>query len=296
MQDMLFRIREVNRVPEEVRKTVVPFQVDGVEIGKVLPENSQRLLKSGVFAKDDMGCLTFADSVGDTVEAKTAAVATVMNEMREEGLIKGWREELYPIARGFYDEPVFFMERAAVPVLGALEYGVHLNGLVKQDDGTERMWIGRRSADKSKYPGMLDHIVAGGQPAGLSLMENVVKECLEEAGIPEDITRSGVQAVGAVSYESYDASKQALSRAVLFNYDLWLPQDFVPQPVDGEVQEFFLWSIDQVKESIAQDFPDPIKPNCYTVIIDYLLRAGHVDPDTPGYLDVLRELRSGDCR
>jgi hypothetical protein len=38
--------------------------------------------------------------------------------------------------------------------------------------------------------------------------------------------------------------------------------------------------------------PIPSSPNCYPVIIDYLLRKGHVSPDVPGYLDVLRELRS----
>ena len=37
---------------------------------------------------------------------------------------------------------------------------------------------------RHSYPGMLDNMVAGGQPAGLSLMENVVKEAGEEAGIP----------------------------------------------------------------------------------------------------------------
>jgi hypothetical protein len=33
-----------------------------------------------------------------------------------------------------------------------------------------------------------------------------------------------------------------------------------------------------------------------SVIIDYLVRHGHLSPDTPGYLDVVRELRSGACR
>ena len=153
---------------------------------------------------------------------------------------------------------------------------------------------------------MLDHIVAGGQPEGLSLMENVIKECEEEAGIPPEIARPGVnlRPAGVVSYEesqkhtlgSSGESFYTISRVVLFNYDLYLPKDFVPKPVDGEVEEFFLWRIDQIKESMAPDYDDPIKPNCYLVIIDYLLRTGFVSPETKGYLDVLQELRSGDCR
>jgi hypothetical protein len=33
-------------------------------------------------------------------------------------------------------------------------------------------------------------------------------------------------------------------------------------------------------------------PYVNAVIIDYLVRHGHLSPDTPGYLDVVRELRS----
>jgi isopentenyldiphosphate isomerase len=223
-----------------------------------------------------------------------------MEQLRDDGVISGWRGEEYPVSASFYEDPVFVMERAAVPLLGAIEYGVHVNGLVKSTDKDVKMWIARRSQSKSKYPGMLDHIVAGGQPAGLSLMENVVKECMEEAGIPEDLIRAGIRPAGASSYETYSSGKRTLpagiSRAVLFNYDLYLPPDFVPKPLDGEVEEFFLWSIDEILQSMSKDYPDPIKPNCYSVIIDYLLREGHLSPEVPGYLDVLRELRNGNCR
>lgn len=175
--------------------------------------------------------------------------------------------------------------------------GVHINGLVKgEDELPPRMWIARRSKTKSKYAGMLDHIVAGGQPAGLSLMENVVKECMEEAGIPKELTLLGVRPAGAISYETYSTKHKAVSRVVLFNYDLYLPPDFIPKPVDGEVDEFFLWTIDEIFESMDPDYPDPIKPNCYSVIIDYLLREGYISPEIPGYLDIVKELRSGDCR
>ena len=41
--------------------------------------------------------------------------------------------------------------------------------------------IGRRAADKTLDPGKLDHIVAGGVPAGLTAMQTLVKEAAEEA-------------------------------------------------------------------------------------------------------------------
>lgn len=292
VQDMLYRIRQVNQAPPI---TCVDFSVDGVVLGKVAPRMVDILKETSVFEMDaSNNVLILSSAAGTNCESRTDAVQSVMQDLRERGLITGWRDELYPMANGFYNDPMFLMERAAVPVLGGLEYGVHLNGLVRQADGTEAMWIGRRSSTKSKYPGMLDHMVAGGQPAGLSLMDNVIKECEEEAGIPEAVTRAGIQPVGAISYETY--SRDRVSRAVLFCYDLYLPFDFFPKPVDGEVDDFVLWSLSQIEESFCPNYPDPIKPNCYPVIIDYLLRKGHVSPDVPGYLDVLRELRSGECK
>lgn len=248
--------------------------------------------------------LTFAATVGTSFEERSQAVDAVMSKLRDDGIIQGWRDEAYAVATGFYDEPVFQMERSAVSYLGVLEYGVHVNGLVRTNDGEGKsydrdrveMWIGRRSRQKSKYPGMLDHIVAGGQPAGISLLDNVIKECMEEAGIPESMARAGLRPVGAISYETYSQKSNTISRAVIFNYDLMLPPDFVPKPHDGEVEEFFRWSIGEILQSMAVDYPDPIKPNCYLVIIDYLVREGHLSPDIPGYLDIVRELRSGDCR
>jgi hypothetical protein len=115
------------------------------------------------------------------------------------------------------------------------------------------------------------------------------------------------RSVGAVSYELFEPSglietddsefyyDGVVSRAVLFCYDLELPSDFVPKIVDGEVDEFFTWTMDQLLLSTKEDFRDPIKPNCYLVIIDFLIRQGIISPDTRGYLDIVRELRGGLC-
>ena len=123
-------------------------------------------------------------------------------------------------------------------------------------------------------------------------------ECQEEAGIPDDLTLKGIQAAGAVSYEgirNVGPDLDVISRVVLFCYDLQLPPDFVPKVVDGEVEEFFQWSVQEQFASMARDFDDPMKPNCYLNVIDYLLRKGEISPETPGYLELLKELRSGDC-
>ncbi len=306
VQDMLYRIRECNDVPHDVKDNLKDFVVGKEKVGKVTEKVASLLCAStpdgrdAVFKINDSdGSLTLTGAAGDTVEQRSDAVMCVMQNLRSQGVITGWRDELYPLSKGFYDEPLLFVERASAPFLGMQQYGVHINGIVKVNK-EEKMWIARRSKTKSKYPGMLDHIVAGGQPAGLSLMENVLKECAEEAGISEDITLDGIHAVGAVSYEQFEASNNdaydgVISRSLLFNYDLYLPDDFLPKVVDGEVEDFFLWTVDDIMESMKREYEDPIKPNCYLVIIDYLLRKGYLSPEIPGYLDVLRELRGGYC-
>lgn len=306
VQDMLYRVRECNNVPTRMKGTLIDFVVDGRKVGKVTRPVADLLCNSSsssrVFQIDktgDTSILTLAQSVGETVQQRTESVMSVMKNLKEKGVINGWRDELYPLSDGFYNEPLFFVERAAAPFLGMIQYGVHINGLVTTVNGREeKMWIARRSSKKSLYPGMTDQLVAGGQPAGLSLLENVLKECEEEAGIPNEMAMKGLKAAGAVSYETVLRTSHDLdvvTRAVLFNFDLYLPPDFKPTIVDGEVEEFFQWSIDEQFAALAKDFNDPMKPNCYLCVIDYLLRKGEVSPDTPGYLDVLRELRNGDC-
>ena len=58
----------------------------------------------------------------------------------------------------------------------------------------------------------------------------MVKECGEEASIPEDLARNA-KPVGAVSYE--EMQETGLKRDVLFCYDLKLPPEFVPEPQAG---------------------------------------------------------------
>ena len=86
-----------------------------------------------------------------------------------------------------------------------------------------------------------------------------------------------------------------MSRVVLFCFDLMLPSDFIPTANDGEVESFFTWSLEDIAQSMHPDYHDPIKPNCYPVIIDYLLRSGAISPDSPKYLEIVRRLRSAPC-
>lgn len=88
--------------------------------------------------------------------------AGMLQQLREDGSLTGWRSESYPVLTGFHSEPLALVERAAAVHLGIKAYGVHVNGFVRAASGIE-LWVATRSRDKPTWPGKLDHIVAGGQ-------------------------------------------------------------------------------------------------------------------------------------
>ena len=187
-------------------------------------------------------------------------------------------------ARGFYrrrneafdvraaaDAPVLaVLDRGALPAFGVEAQGVHVNGLVRRADRLH-MWIARRSRTKLLDPGKLDHLVAGGVPAGLSPAQTLIKEAAEEAAVPEALAATARQ-VGIVTYAM--ERPEGLRRDRLYCYDLTLPEDFAPHPADGEVEAFELWPIERVLEGVRDT--DAFKFNVNLVLIDLFLREGMI--------------------
>jgi 8-oxo-dGTP pyrophosphatase MutT (NUDIX family) len=263
-----------------------PLNVGRTRVGWVRADFAAELARHpDVFhVTDDR--VTLAPSLDD-FEARSTAVARTLGALKADGRLPGWRGELYPVKTAFASAPLFQMERAAVPRLGIRAYGVHMNGFVRTPDGL-KMWVARRSRTKPTFPGMLDNMVAGGQPIGLSLYENLVKECGEEAGIPPALARRAT-AVGAVSYVA--EVDEGLKPDVQFCFDLELPADFTPRPVDGEIESFVLLPIAEVARLVAQT--SEFKFNCNLVVIDFLVRHGVIPPDDPDYLAIVAGLRQG---
>ncbi len=262
-----------------------PFFIDGVQVGRVRHEFAARLAAFGAVFVVDEGSVRLASAL-NTPEERTQAVDAAMRALAAEGTIKGWRDEPYPVATRFGGAELMRLERAAVPHLGVRSYGVHLNGFVRRDDGLH-LWIGRRAKDKPVAPGKLDNLVAGGQPAGMSLSDNLRKECDEEASIPLSLARRATS-VGAVTYCL--EHPEGLKPDALFCYDLEVPADFTPRNRDGEIAEFQLMPLEEVARLVRDT--DAFKFNVNLVIIDFLIRHGAIPPDHPEYLDLVRGLRS----
>jgi 8-oxo-dGTP pyrophosphatase MutT (NUDIX family) len=260
-----------------------PFIVAGESVGWVKRPFLDALAQFPDLFRIDARGVTLDPDLA-TPEARTHAVDAALRQLTARGLIRGWRDEVYPVSTEWGAAPLMLMERAAVPHFGIRAYGVHVNGYVRAGERLS-LWIGRRAIDKPTYPGMLDNMVAGGQPAALSLLDNLIKEAHEEANVPASLARRSVS-VGAVSYSL--ETEEGLRPDVLFVYDLELAPDFVPRNLDGEISTFMLWPAERVAE-IVRDTKE-FKFNCNLVVIDFLVRHGLIPPEHPDYLAIVQGL------
>ncbi len=254
----------------------VPFRVGTARVGWIRRPLSLELRRFGALFHvfED---LVHLDPDLRTTGDRTKAVADAVAALAEDGLIGRLRGESYPVIERLGGEPLFTLDRGAVTEFGIANRGFHLNGLVGTGPGT-RMWVARRALTKTTFPGKLDNMVAGGHPAGLSARENLIKECAEEAGIPEALAVTAVP-VSMVSYTM--EAPEGLRRHAFWSYDLQVPEDFVPEPVDGEVHDFRLMEPEEVARIVETS--DAFKYNCSLVVIDWLMRTGRIDPEHPDF-------------
>jgi hypothetical protein len=226
----------------------------------------------------------------DQPTKRSAAVRAFLQELHAQGHFKGlWREEVYPVTWEFGRPELMTMERAAVPWFGVRAYGPHMTGYVRKKDGLH-IWVPRRSFTKPTFPGELDNTVAGGQPAGLGLLDNLVKECGEEAAIPPELARQA-KAVGYVAYWSQSGAQ--LKPDIMTCFELELPADFTPSAHDGEVDSFELWPLQRVFETV-RDTTD-FKYNCNLVLIDFFIRHGLIPADDRDFFALVAGLRQMDA-
>ena len=253
------------------------FHVGERQVGWMLPALARRLARwPDVFVAGDER-VGFAPGL-DTPAARSLAIARVLQVLRDEGVVTGWRDEDYRVPPCDADEggvgpELFRMERAARKLFGIESHASHLNGIVRTASGL-RMWIARRSPSKSVDPDRLDNLVAGGIAAGTHAWSTLLKECGEEAGIPESLARRAVRR-GTLRFLRRDPEGVDAQRIELF--DLELPADFVPENRDGEVAEFRLLAAGEVLREL--DVPREFTVDAALVAAECIGR--HSDPE-PG--------------
>jgi isopentenyldiphosphate isomerase len=250
----------------------LPFWIDAEQVGWIRSTDVPLLARWPDVFDIDSARVTLTP-IFNTIDLRSAALGSVIGALAAEGRIPGWRNETYAIRNGFDAKPLAYIERAASRFFGTMTYAVHLNGVVEYADGAPQLWIARRSDTKATDPGMLDNVVAGGIGWGFSVETTIVKECWEEAGIPEEIAVRAVAGRTAYVLQSLPEGTQAEQ---IFIYDLALPADFAPRNQDGEVGEHRLARIDEVARWIEEG---AMTVDASLATLDCLLRRRWIDEE-----------------
>ncbi|KAF2968810.1 hypothetical protein GQX73_g4772 [Xylaria multiplex] len=228
---------------------------------------------------------------------RTATVGAVMDYWRDNDVfdvLRGWRDERWPVYNSD-TEVLYSAERSGVGILGAMRYGVHMTGYVRDETAPHgmRIWVPRRAPNKPTYPGMLDNTVAGGLMTDEDPFDCIVREADEEASLPEKVMHERARFTGMVTYiyitdERTGGEIGQIYPETQWVYDIELPKDERPAPKDGEVAEFYLWTIDEVREELAKG---NFKPNCALVLVDFFIRHGIITAENePDYAEILERL------
>jgi len=232
-----------------------------------------------------------------TEAERSKAAAALFAHWRAERafqLLDGWRDELWPVyGRG--GELLYNVERAAIGLIGAMRYGVHMTAYVRSpgDPHGIKIWVPTRSPTKSTFPSMLDNTVAGGLMTGEDPFECIVRESDEEASLPNDLVRSRATLEGEVTFVYITDERAGGETGLIYPeyqwvYDMELPDSVIPQPKDGEVQEFRLCTVQEVQALLASG---KFKPNCALIMLDFLIRHGIITNDNePSYDEIKRRI------
>jgi hypothetical protein len=207
-----------------------------------------------------------ADAV--TLAAPAAAsLPDIARRLADRGELR-FRDEAFDVRAAPGGPVLATIDRGALPSFGIEAEGIHLDGLVATPDGPH-IWVARRAAGKALDPGKLDHIVAGGIPAGLTPWDTLLKEAAEEAAMPEALAARAVPA-GIIRYAM--ERPEGLRRDRLHCYEVALPADFTPRAADGEVEAFELWPLGRALAAVRDG--DAFKFNVNLVLIALFLRHG----------------------
>jgi hypothetical protein len=113
----------------------LPLRAAERRFGWVRPEFAAVLARFGGVFVCEPRRVSLAEALA-TPAARTEALGRVAAQLRDEGLVTGWRDEPYEIYAETSGEPLARIERAAVKRFGIRGRAVHVNGM------SRRAWSG----------------------------------------------------------------------------------------------------------------------------------------------------------
>ena len=257
----------------------VPLRLHGLTVGSVARTHLpalRALLPTGV--TDD----------GVALQADDMQFAHLNNALREQGLIRAWRDEPYPVFAPDGLQVLARIERASARFWGTLTLGAHANGYVAGADGRPAaLWIAQRSFDKATDPGLFDNLIGGGVPAGQSPWWTLQREGWEEAGLDATLLR---QARPGRVWRLERDLPEGWQLEHLHVFDLHLPAGLVPQNQDREVHAFTLMP---VPDALALARSGTMTVDASLATLDFALRHGLLGAQAPALAEAAAPLILG---
>jgi 8-oxo-dGTP pyrophosphatase MutT (NUDIX family) len=241
----------------------VPFSVNGTAVGSVARTHLKALRAwPDALHVDDTQVALRADA-----GVLTAVLARINATLRQQGLIRAWRDEAFALFDPATGTRLATMERAAARFWGTLTLGAHASGYVADASGRPtHLWIAQRSPTKATDPGKYDNLIGGGVPEGQSPQQALVREGWEEAGL-QPAQMSAARAGGVLCLQRDIA--EGLQHEWLYAYDLQLPPDLQPRNQDGEVAAFHCLPL---HEALALAAGEQMTVDAALVTLDFALR------------------------
>jgi len=219
----------------------LPVDLGAHQIGITSPETASFL------ATTEPACslldyrLVIEDPDGG-VPACTALLNRIAGSLRDDGFVRGWRNEQLDVRTPAVAGALATIERAACRALGIPTHAVHMNAF----DHAGRLVVARRADDKPIDPGLWDNLVGGMVASGEDEMLALERETKEEAGLRLSqlaVTRGGLVRERRPVVEGYMIETVQV-------FDTHLPAGTTPRNEDGEVARIEAREIDDVLAAI----------------------------------------------
>lgn len=153
-------------------------------------------------------------------------------------------------------------------------FGVHVN-IFSRIGNDVRIWLSRRSQAVFTYQGCWDVAAGGSVSYGHTAISAARKEAYEEAGLPDQLLQP--MKLAAIVDQSFDSLyTHGLHLDHQYYFDLEVPADFIPTPVDGEAEGCISLSAEEAWV-VLQDGVN-WKHNAAITVLDFGLRHGLYTP------------------
>ena len=180
---------------------------------------------------------------------------------------------------------IFEIDRKLLSILGLPQYGIHGNAWSLKKNRVI-FHFAKRSKNLDDFPGYYDNLFAGGQPVGISILDNLKKEAFEEAGIRKILKKNLVKGSTINYFHEY---QDKIHSGIIFNYHLKIENNNFKN-IDGEVESFISEDAFEIYKLLESN---TLKPNCIIPIADFFLRNMNDLFSKKGILE-LKKLLSND--